>query len=117
MFEDNTFCYKSKALGGHCEPPTQRGSKKMKRTFTIQTPLDAAQMDQQKIEIIQAQKFDNLMNSWKIKPPGLAANDPNPEWEIQDFGNAANVSDPYRWLSVSGCIEWTSHEWSLTNRS
>jgi len=114
MFEDNTFCYKSKALGGHCEPPTQRGSKRMKRTFTIQNPQDAAQTDQQKIEIIQAQKFDNLMNSWKIEPPALTANDPNRGCDIHNFGHTANVSDPYRWLPVSACIDSTSHERSLT---
>ena len=114
MFEDNTFCYKSKALGGHCEPPTQKGSKKMNRTLTIQNPVDTAQMDEQKIEILQAQKFDELMNSWKIKPPGLAANDPKPEWEIQGFGNTSTVSDPYRWLPVSASFDSASREPSLT---
>lgn len=105
-FSDNTFCYKSEALGGRCEPPVviqnQPDSKRtMKRTLQISNPQNEADREKQKIEILQLQKFDRLMNEWEIQPPGLSSTETNGRWVIQDFGNSTTVNDPFEWLSVS----------------
>jgi len=87
-FDDGTFCYKSEALGGHCEPP-KRGQYTYVRHYKHEAipPNPSAEPALLNLEIRRGQEFDKLMKGWKVKEnlqedssPGAAAIEFE-EWE------------------------------------